>query len=64
MERSRHGYRIEILKVPKGMARMDPRNVPRERACLSCGNGFKSSGAHNRLCKACKGTSEFGGITA
>ncbi len=31
----------------------------RPRKCLMCGNQFVSEGAHNRVCKKCKGTNAW-----
>lgn len=39
--------RAEIAKLPAHQR-------PRERACLCCGTGFESEGAHHRLCNACR----------
>ena len=29
-----------------------------ERACLSCGRGFASEGAHNRMCETCRAAAQ------
>lgn len=29
------------------------------RICLLCRNGFKSEGAHNRICKKCKESARY-----
>lgn len=32
----------------------------RRRACLCCGDVFLSEGAHNRMCKGCRGRGDAG----
>ena len=31
-----------------------PRGGQETRVCLMCGDGFRSEGAHNRICPRCK----------
>lgn len=37
------------------LAELPAHQRPRPRACLSCGTGFQSDGAHHRLCDGCRG---------
>jgi hypothetical protein len=37
-------------------------DVPADRACLSCGEIFRSDGWHNRLCPRCRKRSDSGGL--
>lgn len=36
------------------LAKLPERQRPQLRACLTCGHGFESDGAHNRMCAPCR----------
>jgi len=38
--------------------------TPKTRRCLRCQEDFRSNGAHHRVCKNCKKTSEYRDISA
>lgn len=42
-----------------GAASLDRKAKTKVRACLRCGDNFRSEGAHNRMCPYCRKTRHF-----
>ncbi|MCB2101241.1 MAG: hypothetical protein KDE22_10255 [Rhodobacterales bacterium] len=47
---------MSLIKKTSLPAVAKDRDSAKNRACLMCGDTFKSEGAHNRICRKCKET--------